>query len=43
MIAFAILAILSIFAILAIEDFLPPKKLKNDPSFVKWVFRVYGR
>jgi len=27
----------------AIEDFLSPKKLKNDPHYVKWVFRVFGR
>ena len=27
----------------AIEDFLPPKKLKNSPKFVKWLFRAFGR
>ena len=27
----------------AVEDFLVPKRLKNNPKFVKWVFRVFGR
>ena len=27
----------------AIEDFLVPKQLKNDPDYVKWVVRLFGR
>ena len=26
-----------------IEDFFPPKKLKNDERYVKWIFRLYGK
>ena len=27
----------------AVEDYNQPIKLKNDPSYVKWVFRLYGK
>ena len=27
----------------AVEDFLLPKKLKNSPKYVKWLFRLFGR
>ena len=27
----------------AVEDYILPKQLKNDPKYVRWVFRVFGR
>ena len=27
----------------AVEDFLVPKRLKNSPKYVKWLFRAFGR
>ena len=27
----------------AIEDYNSPKKLKDDPRYVKWMFRLYGK
>ena len=27
----------------SIEDYFEPKKLKNDPKYVKWLFRIYGK
>ena len=27
----------------SIEDFIVPKRLKNDPRYVKWIVRLFGR
>ena len=27
----------------SIEDYYSPRKLKNDPNYVKWLFRLYGK
>ena len=27
----------------SIEDFIEPKQLKNDPDYVKWIVRSFGR
>ena len=26
-----------------VENFNSPKKQKNDPRYVKWIFRMYGK
>ena len=28
---------------LAVEDYHYPYKLKNDPNYVKWIFRLFGK
>ena len=28
---------------IAIEDYYEPKQLKNDPRYVKWLFRLWGK
>ena len=27
----------------SVEDYYPPKKLKNDPRYTKWIFRLFGQ
>ena len=26
-----------------IEDYYPPRQMKSDPQFVKWMFRIVGK
>ena len=27
----------------SVEDYFSPKKLKNDPRYTKWIFRLFGK
>ena len=27
----------------SIEDYFAPRRLKDDPKYVKWIFRLYGK
>ena len=27
----------------SVEDYYPPKQRKNDPEYVKWMFRIVGK